>query len=195
MFFGNPNQVALEIGELRTDFEPGKIYVSIQFIIYGTPIGVWDDRLQLITVLRNMEDFLECREYRRNDSLRNVDSRTFFDRTWTAYYEGEYVVGEIGPNYRDRFHLSEIASDTIIDHYAIVVADVSGDRSRIVVKEFDSERIISFWTASSKPRNSMRCARSSSTGRTGYIGNSENETGDGLIQSRAGFSPPFRGSI
>jgi len=142
MIFGDPNRVALEIGELRTDIEPGKIYVPIQFIIFGTPIGVWDDWLQLITALRNMEDFLECRAYRRDDSLRNVDSRTFFDRTWTAFYEWDYRVLPNVPNYRDRFHLSEIASDTIIDHYAIVVADVSDDQSRIVVMEFDTERIM-----------------------------------------------------
>ena len=142
MMFGDPNQVAIEIGELDISIEHGTIYVPIQFLIFGTPIGVWDDRLQLITALRNMEDFLENRADRRDDSLRNFDSRTFFDRTFTDYYEGEYVVGVVVPNLRDRFHLSEIASDTICDYYGIAVADVSAGKSRIVVKEFDSERII-----------------------------------------------------
>ena len=142
MIFGNPNAIGLEVGETLDEFDPPQIYIQIRFIILGHLIGNWDDRVPITQAWRNMEDFLNCEIYRREYTLDCVDSETFFERTFTAFYKRDYRLPPVIPNFRDRFHLSEVGGDSICDLYGIVVAEVAPNRSRIVVKDFRTEQFI-----------------------------------------------------
>ncbi len=190
MIFGNPDTIAIEIGELvcyrvrnrkllvfRADSADGRwfldleqsdcnqsvedgdqerwefckpeqisktIQVQFRFIFFGQYIGEWDDRFPLTQTFVRMKEFLDISAFRRDDSLRNVDSKTFFDKTFTAFYETDYTIRpwlEPDPNLRDRYHLSEVGGDSICDLYGIVVAGISAETSRIVVKDFRREEI------------------------------------------------------
>ena len=73
----------------------------------------------------------------------NVDSETFFERTFTSYYESEYIPHQrVSPDDRDRFHLSEICGAPIIDQYGIVAAEVAPNKTRIVTNDFRTNEII-----------------------------------------------------
>ena len=190
MIFGNPDTIAIEIGELvcyrvrnrkllvfRADSADGRwfldleqsdcnqsvkdgdqerwefckpeqisktIHVQFRFIFFGQYIGEWDDRFPLTQSFVRMKEFLDISAFQRDDSLRGVDSKTFFDKTFTAFYETDYTIRpwlEPDPNLRDRYHLSEVGGDSICDLYGIVVAGISAETSRIVVKDFRREEI------------------------------------------------------
>ena len=90
-----------------------------------------------------MEDFLSCRKYRSDFTLKDVSSDTFLDRTYTRFYRYDYSTQPIIiPNLRDRYHLSEVGGVSVSDFYAIVVAEVEPNRSRVVVKDIRADHII-----------------------------------------------------
>lgn len=142
MIFGKPNVIAIEVGETFEEIDPYQIYIQIRFIILGQFIGNWDDRIPITQAWRNMEDFLSCNEYRRDFTLKNVDSATFFERTFSAYYKCDYRLPPVIPNFRDRYHLSEVGGDSICDLYGIVGAEVAPNKSRVVVKDLQAEQFI-----------------------------------------------------
>ena len=191
MIFGNPDTIAIEIGELvcyrvrnrkllvfRADSAEGRWFLDLQqsdcnpsledgdqerwelwkpeqisktssvqlrFIIFGQYIGEWDDRFPLTQAIVSMKEFLANSAFRRDDSLRDVDSWTFFDKTFTAFYETDYTISpwlEPDPNLRDTHHLSEVGGASICDLSGITVADISPEMSRIVVKDFRNETIV-----------------------------------------------------
>lgn len=187
MIFGNPETVAIEVGELvcyrvrngrvlvfradstddRWHLDPESsdcgesfdideawaickpeqitrgIQVQFRFILFGQVVGAWDDPFPLSQAFHGMKEFLANSDYRRDDSLRDVDSRTFFDKTFTAFYEMDYSIRPwLDPNLRDRYHLSEVGGDSICDLYGITVADIAPETSRIVVMDFRRDEIL-----------------------------------------------------
>lgn len=142
MVFGNPHSVAIEVGETDAQIDPPQIYIQLRFVLFGQHIGDWDDRVPITMAWRNMEDFLNCKNYRRDFSLNCVDSETFFEMTFSAFYERDARKPPIIPNFRDRYHLSEVGGDSICDLFGIAVAEVAPNRSRVVAKDFRADQII-----------------------------------------------------
>ena len=143
MIFGNPDTIAIELGEIDSSLDPGRNYIPIRFVLFGQRIGDWEYRIPLLVATGSMRTFLSCRAFRKDESLKDVDSESFFAKTYTAFYEYDYKRQPVlRPNLRDRYHLSEVAGTSICDKYGIVVADVAPGTSRIVVKEMRSSSII-----------------------------------------------------
>lgn len=143
MTFGNLNTIAIQIGEIDADLDPKHVYIRFRFVLFGRHLGDWDNYISLITPLTRMKNFLSCREFRRDDSFRNLDSKTFFERTFTDFYEYDYTnQPPVVPDYRQRYHLSGVGGDSIFDLYGIVVVDVSPEKSRVVVQDLRTEQII-----------------------------------------------------
>lgn len=143
MIFGNPNSVAIEVGEFLSNYGNNGPYVQFQFIIESIRIGDWNDRIPLLASVERAVDFQASRAYRRNDSLERVSSTEFFSLTFDAFYNYDYASQPILlPNLRDRHQLSEIGMGALSDKIGITVADVSLGWTRIVVKDLRSNQIV-----------------------------------------------------
>lgn len=143
MIFGNPQAIAIEVGELDSGLAQGRDYVQLRFLLFGNPIGDWEDRIPLLVATGNMKTFLSSSGFRQDESLAHVDSESFFTKTFTNFYEYDYQTQPVlQPNLRDRHHLSEVGGVSICDKYAIVVADVAAGTSRVVAKDLRKNIVI-----------------------------------------------------
>lgn len=143
MIFGNPETIAIEVGELDSFLEEGQCYIQFRFVLFGLTVGDWDDRIPLLAATGSMETFLSCRNFRQDESLAEIGSESFFAKTFTAFYDYDYQTQPIlRPNLRDRYHLSEVGGDSICDKYGIAVANVTAGSSRVVVKDLRHNIVI-----------------------------------------------------
>jgi hypothetical protein len=143
MIFGNPETIAIEIGELDSCLEEGQYYVQFRFVLLGQTVGDWDYRIPLLAATGSMQTFLSCRNYRQNESLAEINAESFFAKTFISFYDYDYKRQPIlRPNLRDRYHLSEVGGESICDKYGIAVADVTAGTSRVVVKDLRHDVVI-----------------------------------------------------
>ena len=138
MMFGNPEFIAIEIGELIADYGGNGPYVQFRFIINGVGMGDWDDRIPLRACIERATDFQSSKAQRLYES--EDSSKVFFERTYDAFYKYDYGSQQmLSPNLRDRHHLSEIGMSALSDKVGIAAAESSDGRIRIVVKNLQSD--------------------------------------------------------
>ncbi len=143
MMIGNPDLIAIEVGEIDSSLDQDRDYIQFRFVLFGQVIGDLDPSIPLLVATENMKIFLACRDFRRDESLRDVDSESFFAKTFTDFYEYDYKTQPVvQPNLRDRHHLSEVGGDSICDKFGVVVAEVAPGSSRILVKDLRSNSIL-----------------------------------------------------
>lgn len=142
MIFGDPNAIAIEIGEILPNYHnSGACYIQFRFIVKGEGVGDWEDRIQLTAAVGYMMDFLANKPFRRQDSLSDVSASEFFFATYDVFYT-QLNEAFVSPNLRDRHHLSDAGAGALLDKIGISVADISDGSARIVVKDFKLEQVI-----------------------------------------------------
>lgn len=57
MIFGDPSSVAIEVGEILSNYGDNVPYVQFQFIVASKKIGDWNDRIPLLANVERAEDF------------------------------------------------------------------------------------------------------------------------------------------
>ena len=73
-----------------------------------------------------------------------VDANSVFREVYEAFVAADYTVCDPDvANLRDRFHLDDIGMGAIVDKYGIVVVSPSAKESRIIVKDWSRNGVIS----------------------------------------------------
>jgi hypothetical protein len=154
MIFGDRNAIAIEIGDI-IDYEHNGIWLPFKFVVDNIEFGDFEGDFGIIPLsgcAGYLHSFLENREYRVCPSVATLEVNSVFKQLFTEFYESEYGGAEQpGPNLRDRYHLSEVGMEAVIDKCAILMVDVDEVSSRIIVKDYRADRfVVDKWTKTSE---------------------------------------------
>jgi hypothetical protein len=158
MIFGDKNEFAIEC-EIREIHSEKWVFAYFRLWANNTPIGDYDDSMDLLSGARWLKTFLNCPDGRSESSLDDKDAEEvfslIFDSVMLTVPKGSSLKElledvtpppdsptPLYPNIINRFHLDQVGMSSFMDKWNVILVDTANKSQRLIWRNLDDMKIL-----------------------------------------------------